>query len=91
MKSATIPPVRIAPEFRDEMEQALEAGETLAALVEKAVRGELARRRENAEFVHRGLAAIKRTVETGNGVPADVVIAKLRAKLADARKKRQPT
>ncbi|MGN6830514.1 YlcI/YnfO family protein [Paucibacter sp. M5-1] len=91
MKSATIPPVRIEPQFREEMEQALEEGETMAALVEKAVRGEVARRREHAEFVRRGLAAIKRTVDAGDGIPADAVIAKLRAKVAQARKNRTPT
>lgn len=88
MKSTITPPVRIEPEFRRELEQALEEGETLAALVEKAVRGEVARRREHAEFVRRGLVAIQRTVEAGDGIPADIVIAKLRAKVSEARKKR---
>lgn len=86
MKSATIPPVRIAPQFREELEQALEEGETLAGLVEKAVRSELGRRKEQAEFVRRGLAAIRRTQVAGDGVPADAVIAKLEARLAAARK-----
>ncbi len=63
----------------------------MAALVEKAVRGEVARRREHAEFVRRGLAAIKPTVEAGDGIPADAVIAKLRARVAQARKKRAQT
>lgn len=73
------------------MGQALEEGETMAALVEKAVRGDVARRREHAEFVRRGLAAIKRTVEARDRIPADAVIAKLRAKVAQARKKRAQT
>lgn len=88
MKTATIPPIRIEPAFRHEIEEALEAGETMAALVEKAVRTEVDRRREDAEFVRRGLAAIKRTHEAGDGVPADAVIAKLEAKLAAARRTR---
>lgn len=67
---------------------ALKEGETMAALVEKAVRGEVTRRREHAEFVRRGLAAIKRTMETGVGAPADAVIRKLRARVPEARKKR---
>lgn len=89
MKTATLPPIRIEPEFRHEIEQALDEGESMAALVEKAVRTEVDRRREQAEFLRRGLAAIKRTGEARDGVPAEAVIAKLEAKLAAARKLRQ--
>ena len=89
MKTATIPPVRIAPQLREELEQALEEGETLAALVESAVRHEVHRRREQAEFVRRGLAAIERSRQAGDGIPAEAVIAKLEAKLAAARKTRR--
>ena len=90
MKTATIPPVRIEEQFREEIEQALEEGETMAALVEKAVRGEVTRRREQSGFVRRGLAAIARSEADGDWIPADVVLAKLDAKLA-AAKKRQRT
>lgn len=89
MKTSTIPPVRIEQQFRDEIEQSLEAGETMAALVEKAVRGEVARRREQASFVKRGLAAIARSEAAGDWTPADVVLAKLDAKLAAARKRQR--
>jgi hypothetical protein len=37
MKTATIPPMRMESAFREEIEQSLEAGETMAALVEHAV------------------------------------------------------
>ena len=89
MKTTTIPPVRIEPQFREEIEQALGEGESLAALVEAAVRTEVARRREQSEFVRRGLAAIERTKAAGDGVPADAVIAKLRSKLEAAKKARR--
>lgn len=89
MKSATIPPVRTTPQFRQEMEQALEEGETLAALVERAVRDEVRRRREQAEFLQRGLAAIGRTQADGDGIPAETVIAKLEAKLVAARRRKK--
>lgn len=88
MKTTTIPPVRIAPQFREEIEQALEEGETLAALVEKAVRSEVTRRQEHAEFVRRGLDAIKRSAAAGDGIPAATVISKLRAKVAEAKKRK---
>lgn len=89
MKTATIPPVRVEPQFRDEIEQSLEDGETMAGLVEAAVRAEVVRRREQGEFIRRGLAAIARTKHDGDGIPADAVIAKLEAKLAAARKARR--
>lgn len=85
MKTATIPPVRIDPSFRKDIEQSLEMNESLASLVEKAVRNEVTRRRVQSEFVRRGMAAISRTVAAGDGIPAETVIAKLEAKLAAAR------
>ncbi|HVR54990.1 MAG TPA: YlcI/YnfO family protein [Pseudorhodoferax sp.] len=89
MKTATIPPVRIDPQLRDQIEQSLEEGETMTALVEKAVRHEVARRHDNAEFMRRGLAAIARTRDADDGIPAEQVIAKLESKLAAARKTRR--
>lgn len=86
MKTATIPPVRIEPSFREDMEQTLVEGESIAALVETAVRNEVNRRRMQTEFIQRGMAAIERTVIAGDGVPAEAVIAKLEQKLAAARK-----
>lgn len=88
MKTTTIPPVRIEAQFREEIEGALEDGETMASLVETAVRKEVVRRRENSEFIRRGLAAIKRSTEADDGIPAEDVIAKLQAKVDAARKRR---
>ena len=89
MKTATIPPVRIDPSFRKDIEQSLEGGESLASLVETAVRNEVTGRRVHSEFVRRGMAAINRTVDAGDGIPAEIVIAKLEAKLANARSAKQ--
>lgn len=86
MKTATIPPVRIDPSFRKEIEQALQGGESLASLVEIAVRNEVNRRQVQSEFVRRGISAIDRTVAAGDGIPANAVIANLEEKLARARK-----
>lgn len=86
MKTATIPPVRVSAKFRAELDKSLEEGETLAALVEKAVSNEVVRRKSEAEFMKRGLAAIARTQKDGTGIPAEAVIAKLEARLAAARR-----
>ncbi|NBW88175.1 MAG: hypothetical protein EBR23_15435, partial [Planctomycetia bacterium] len=67
------------------MEGVLEQGESLSQFVENAVRTTVARRKTQAEFVRRGIAAIEATQRAGSGIPADVVIARLEAKLAAAR------
>ena len=82
MKTATLPPIRVAPEFRLELEGVLEQGESLSQFVEDAVRSTVAKRKNQAEFIRRGIAAIEATQRDGSGIPANVVIAKLEAKLA---------
>ena len=86
MKTATIPPIRVEPEFRIEVEGVLEQGETLSQFVENAVRQTVLKRKHQAEFLHRGIAAIEETKRAGGGVAAEVVVAKLEAKLAAARR-----
>ena len=81
MKTATIPPIRVEPEFRAEVECVLEQGESLSEFVENAVRQSVLNRQHHAEFVRRGIAAIEETKRTGAGT----VVAKLEAKLAAAR------
>ena len=85
MKTATLPPIRVAPDFRLELEGVLEQGESLSQFVENAVRATVARRKNQAEFVRRGIAAIAATRQNGDGIPAAVVVASLEAKLAAAR------
>ena len=89
MKTATIPPIRIESTFRQEIEMSLGEGETMASLVENAVRTEVTRRRDQSEFVRRGLAAIARSEADGDWIPAEVVIAKLEAKVAAARERQR--
>ena len=86
MKTATLPPIRVAPDFRLELEGVLEQGESLSQFVESAVRSTVAKRKNQAEFIRRGMAAIEATQREGNGIPAELVMAKLEAKLVAARK-----
>jgi len=86
MKTATIPPIRVEPNFRIELEGVLWQGESLSEFVENAVRSTVQMRKNQAEFVRRGIAAIEETKRLGGGIPAEVVIAKLEAKLAAARR-----
>lgn len=84
MKTATLPPIRVAPDFKLDLEGVLEQGESLSQFVENAVRTTVIRRKTQAEFIKRGIAAIEAT-KKGGGIPAEVVIAKLEAKLASAK------
>ena len=85
MKTATLLPIRAAPEFRLELEGVLEQGESLSQFVENAVRTTMAKRKNQAEFIRRGISAIEETQCYGSGIPAAVVIAKLEARLVAAK------
>jgi len=86
MKTATIPPIRVAPEFRIDVEAVLAPGESLSQFVEDAVRQTVLKRKHQAEFLRRGIAAIEETKRSGGGLAAELVVAKLEAKLTAARR-----
>ena len=85
VKTATIPSVRVEPEFRAEVEAVLTEGETLSEFVEASVRANVERRRVQAEFIARGLRSRDEARRTGDYVDADVVILGLQRKLDAAR------
>ena len=85
MKTATIPSVRVEPEFRAEVEAVLADGETLSEFVEASVRAGVERRRVQAEFVARGLRSRDEARRTGDYVDADVVLEGLQRKLDATR------
>jgi predicted transcriptional regulator len=65
MKSATLPPLRVTPELRQAVELVLHEGESLSGLMEQSLRGEVNRRRMQAEFIARGLDARDEGKRTG--------------------------
>lgn len=81
MKTATIPSVRVEPDFRAEVEAVLADGETLSEFVEASVRAGVERRRVQAEFVERGLRARDEARRTGEYVEADSALESLQRKL----------
>jgi Arc/MetJ-type ribon-helix-helix transcriptional regulator len=85
MKTATIPSVRVDPEFRAEVESLLGDGETLSEFVEASVRATVQRRRVQAELIARGLRSREEAQRTGDYVDADLVIEQLQHKLDAAR------
>ena len=91
MKTATIPSVRVEPELRAEVESLLSEGETVSEFVEASVRATVLRRRNQAEFIARGLRSLDDARRTNNDVDADVVVQTLQRKLDLARKRKPAT
>jgi hypothetical protein len=87
MKSAVIPQVRVEPQLREELEAVLREGETLSGFVEDSVRKAVEFRRVQSRFEQRGEQAWQHYQAGAQTTPAEVVVAKLQAKV-DARRKR---
>ena len=87
MKTTTLPSVRVQPEFRAEVEAMLHDSETLSEFVASSVRENVQRRRQQQEFIRRGIASLDRAKLSGAYVDADVLIARLAHKLEQARAK----
>lgn len=85
MKTATLPSVRVEPDFRADVESVLVEGESLSEFVESSVRVQMERRRTQGEFIARGLHSRDEARRTGEYVEADAMIARLEGKLATAR------
>lgn len=87
MKSAQLPPVRVEPAVRDEIESVLREGESLSQFVEAAAVQAARQRKAQDEFLARGrssLAKAKRTGEFHDLAPAldamqDRLVRRLRA------------
>ena len=82
MKTATLPPLRVAPELRQAAEAVLHEGESLSSLMEQSLRGEVNRRRLQAEFIARGLAARDEANQSGIYYSKDESLASLDTVLA---------
>lgn len=86
MRSTSLPAVRITPELKLQLEGVLAEGETVSALVERAVRGEIERRVLEEEFHRRGFEAIARVEAGGGHLTAEEVLGKLESKLQRVKK-----
>jgi len=89
MKSTTLPPVRVEPEFRAAAESVLYEGESLTGFIEATVRRAVEYRRVQAEFHSRGQAAWEEIQRGGITHPAEDVLARLREMTAARRDKLQ--
>lgn len=85
MKTATIPAIRVLPALREQVESSLREGETLSEFVEQSVRTAIQRRRDQSEFVARGMASLNAAKQTKDCVDSAVVIDDLQCKLDAAK------
>jgi len=84
MKTAQLPPVRVEPTVRAEIESVLLEGESLSEFVETATVQAAKRRKAQQEFLARGRASLANAKAKGEFYPLHGVLDQMRARL-DAR------
>ncbi|POO56401.1 YlcI/YnfO family protein [Agrobacterium rosae] len=87
MKSATMPSIRVTPDFREELESVLKDGETISSFMEDSILREIEIRKSQSEFIKRGLAAREEAKRTGVYYTTEDVLAMMRSKLEKAKVK----
>ena len=87
MKSATIPPLRVTPNLRNEAESVLREGESLSSFVEDSLRRQIEQRRLRNEFIARGLAARESAQSSGEYASKEEVMDSLREILDASQRK----
>ena len=85
VKTAAIPSIRVRPELRAEVEALLGEGESLSEFVESSVMESVRRRRNQVEFVVRGITSLENAKLTDNYVDPEVLVKRLERKLAVAK------
>lgn len=85
MKTTSLPPLRVSPALRKAAEEVLEEGETLSSLVLAAVTRDIEVRRQERDFIARGLASSRKAKQTGKYLPAEVVLEQLGKHLASRK------
>ena len=90
MKTSTLPALRVSPELRSAAESVLAPGETLSSFVHDAVARTIEFRREQLEFVERGLASAATARRTGRYLSSDAALKSLKRQLSQARTRKPP-
>lgn len=84
MKTAQLPPVRVTPAVREQIESVLHEGESLSQFVESAALDAARRRQQQRDFIARGRASLAKARRSGELHVADEVLQAMRERL-DAR------
>ncbi|MGJ7511992.1 YlcI/YnfO family protein [Variovorax sp. GT1P44] len=81
MKTAQLPPVRVEPSVRDQIESVLRQGETLSQFVENAAVQAAQRRRSQQDFLTRGRDSLERAKKNGQYYSAKDALDAMQARL----------
>lgn len=81
MKSAQLPPVRVEPSVRQEIESALKEGESLSEFVETAALTLARSRLAQEAFLARGREALANARRTGELYPLEAALDAMKARL----------
>jgi hypothetical protein len=87
MKTATIPPLRVTADFRNDAESVLHDGETLSSFVEEALRKQIEFRKSQKAFIARGLRARDNAKTSGQYTSKREVMDSLRSILNEVKRK----
>jgi hypothetical protein len=81
MKTAQLPPVRVEPSVRKEIESVLRQGETLSEFVEHAAVQAAQRRKSQQEFLARGRESLRKAQVNGEYYSAKDALDAMQARL----------
>ena len=81
MKTAQLPPVRVTPSVREQIESVLLDGESLTQFIEKATLDAARRRKTQQEFLARGRSSLANARTTGELYEAEDVLHGMRERL----------
>ena len=81
MKTAQLPPVRVEPSVREEIEAVLREGESLSEFVETAAVQAARQRKAQQEFLARGRASLAKAKRSGEFYAADRALEDMRERL----------
>lgn len=81
MKTAQLPPVRVEPSVRDEIESTLREGESLSEFVLAAALDASRRRKAQEAFLARGRASMAQARETGEFYAVEPVLNEMQDRL----------
>jgi hypothetical protein len=87
MKTASMPSLRVDPELRHDAEAVLREGETLSSFMEQALRASIQSRRNQQEFVARGIFSGDEARRTGEYFAADAILCEMEGLLAQTEAK----
>ncbi len=87
MKTATIPALRVEPEFRDEIKSLLNKGESLSSFMASSLKQAVHFRKSRTDFIKKGLLAEKQAQQTDEYFNNEEVMEQLESMIEKAERK----